>query len=109
VNASVRSFEVLFRTEIHEYHSKNINQRRLLRASKALVVPDYIATHVTYFNINSHPLGASLRGTAFHSHGGSNPLDTVPRGRSVTPEFLRALYKIPDTLVANETNAQGKS
>ncbi len=103
----MRSLEALLGTEIHEYHSNHDQRRRLLRASKKLVVPDDIAEHLTYFNINSYPIGRSLQATAFRSQSSRNPLDRVRSGHFVTPEFLRALYKIPDNLVANETNMQG--
>ncbi|KDO27933.1 hypothetical protein SPRG_07208 [Saprolegnia parasitica CBS 223.65] len=95
---TVRTLEAMMQTTIHAF---NVDSgHRLLRATTSLTLPDDVATHVAYMNLNTAPMRRSLRATAV------SPTDAVRNGAGVTPSFLRDLYKIPVQTHPNETNAQ---
>ncbi|CAK4825606.1 unnamed protein product [Aphanomyces euteiches] len=105
IHASVRSLEALFKTEIHEYFHHTI--KRILRASKRLEMPSHLLDHVSYVNLNLHPIGRSLKGRSHRYSNSGDPIQDTRSGGGCTPDFLRTWYGIPRQENANETNAQG--
>ncbi|OQS02453.1 tripeptidyl-peptidase [Thraustotheca clavata] len=97
---TVRVLEELLQTKMHHYHGND--DQRILKAATPLTIPDEIEEHLSYVNVNTPPLGRSLKAQVYESI-----LDDVRNGDGVTPAFLRKLYNIPEQTTPNATNLQG--
>ncbi|KAF0687563.1 Aste57867_20682 [Aphanomyces stellatus] len=84
-------------------------RRRMLRASRSLQIPASLIDHVSYINLNSQPIGRSLKEKRHHQAGSGDKSKTDPvrMGSGISPEYLREWYGVPRQTSPNETNAQG--
>ncbi|CAK5140265.1 unnamed protein product, partial [Aphanomyces euteiches] len=70
-------------------------------------MPSHLLDHVSYVNLNLHPIGRSLKGRSHRYSNSGDPIQDTRSGGGCTPGFLRTWYGIPRQENANETNAQG--
>ncbi|CAI5720169.1 unnamed protein product [Peronospora destructor] len=107
VRIKVKHIERLLETELHHYEPKRTesiassSQRKLIRASTDVSVPEHLKNVVSFLSANTHPLRLRALGAAT-----SQIVDTKHNPGS-TLEEIRHTYGIPDDLVAtNPANTQ---
>uniref|UniRef100_M4BFP3 subtilisin n=1 Tax=Hyaloperonospora arabidopsidis (strain Emoy2) TaxID=559515 RepID=M4BFP3_HYAAE len=109
VPMKVKHIERLLNTELYHYEAKRtdakspLKQRRLMRATSALSVPEHLEDVVSFLSVNTHPLGLRALGVASSQHVAE--MDDESEGGTL--ETIRRTYGIPDGLVAtNPSNMQ---
>ncbi|KAL3666603.1 hypothetical protein V7S43_008229 [Phytophthora oleae] len=107
VPMKVKHVERLLGTEIHHYDVKEADnlpawkQRRLMRASSVVVVPEHLQDVVSFLSVNTHPLGLRALGAA------TSEVTEMTGNGGGTLAQVRQTYGIPDNLVVtNPSNTQ---
>ncbi|CAH0517751.1 unnamed protein product [Peronospora belbahrii] len=104
----VKHIERLLETELYSYKAKEVEsgvsslrQRRLMRASTAVSVPDHLKDVVSFLSVNTHPLGLRALGAT------SSQVTDTNNSQVDTLALIRQTYGIPhDLVVTNPGNTQ---